>query len=75
MGSAERTGINRAYDEVMRIQLMVALILLFVPLGFIAITKDINLKEADENNDYGGVVIGNHGRTGRQHDEGVETKN
>lgn len=58
-GSPERDAINRAYDDVMRIMLIIALVLLFVPLALIAICKNIDLDAADAKNDYGGVVIGN----------------
>lgn len=58
-GTPERDAINQAYDDVMRIMLIIALVLLFVPLGLIAICQNIDLDAADAKNDYGGVVIGN----------------
>lgn len=65
-GTPERDAINKAYDEVMRIMLIIALVLLFVPLGLIAICENIDLDVADAKNDYGGVVIGNSSSRPRQ---------
>lgn len=72
-GTPERDAINQAYDDVMRIMLIIALVLLFVPLGLIAICQNIDLDAADAKNDYGGVVIGNS-RGHRRNEAPVETE-
>lgn len=57
-GTAERTAINAAYDDTMRILIIVALVLASVELLTVSLLKDLDLRTVDKSRDYDGMVIG-----------------
>lgn len=57
-GSPERDAVNRSYDQVMRVMLIINVVVLCIPLACGLLMRDINLVREDGARNYGGVIFG-----------------